>query len=115
MGRLLCRLDEIPDGEGRGFELAADEAESLAGGIRDVFVVRRGRCVYGYVNSCPHTGTPLDLIEDQFMTRDKARILCATHGAEFIVEDGSCVGGPCQGDRLQPLVVALRDGEVRLA
>ncbi len=115
MGRVLCRLDDIPDGEGVGFELAADEAAVLADGIRDVFVVRRGGRVYGYVNSCPHTGTPLDWVENQFMTREKARILCATHGAEFVVEDGRCVGGPCEGDSLRPIAVVVDDGEVRLA
>lgn len=114
MTRELCRADDIPDGEGRGFVLEQDEADQLAGGIRDIFVVRRGREFFGYVNSCPHTGTPLDWIEDQFMTRDTGRIMCATHGAEFRIDDGRCVNGPCIGDTLRRLNVVVRDDRVHL-
>lgn len=114
MTRVLCRLEDIPDGEGRGFELTPAEADGQSGGVRDAFVVRRAAEVFGYVNSCPHTGTPLDWVENQFMTRDKTRIMCATHGAEFEVGDGRCVAGPCVGDVLRRLDVVVRDGNVVL-
>lgn len=114
MMRRLCRLADIPDGAGRGFLLDVAEAEALADGDRDIFVVRRGGEVFGYVNVCPHTGTPLDWVEDQFMTRDKRRIMCATHGAEFEIHDGRCVAGPCRGDSLRPLCLVVRDDEVFL-
>ena len=106
MSLALCRLEEIPDGEARNF--VVDE------GRRQVFVHRQGETVRGYVNSCPHTGTPLDWVENQFMTVDKQRILCATHGAQFRIDDGYCVFGPCEGDSLEPIPVALRDGVVTL-
>ncbi len=112
MSRALCRLDDIPDGEGRGFTLAPAEAEALAGGERDVFVVRRGGHAYGYVNSCPHVGTPLDWEPDRFMSRDRAHVQCATHGALFRIEDGVCVAGPCPGKKLRRLPLDLRDGEI---
>lgn len=114
MSRVLCRLEEIPDGEGRGFTLEPDEAERLAGGALDIFVVRRGDGIFGYVNSCPHLASPLDWVENQFMTADKTRILCATHGAQFLIEDGHCVAGPCAGDKLTALRVSVRDGVVAL-
>lgn len=112
--RRLCRLAEIPDGEGRGFLLDVVEAEELTGGDRDIFVVRRGDEVFGYVNVCPHTGTPLDWVEDQFMTLDKHRIMCATHGAEFEIRNGRCIAGPCLGESLRRLDVVIRDGAVIL-
>lgn len=104
MSRILCRQEDIPDGEGRGFEM--DD------GGDDIFVVRRGERVFGYVNSCPHTDSPLDWVENQYMSLDKSHILCATHGAEFRIEDGFCVLGPCRGKSLAPVAVTVRDGDV---
>ena len=114
MNRVLCRLDEIPDGEGRGFELDQEEAERLAGGALQIFVVRRGDRVFGYTNVCPHLTTPLDWVENQFMSLDKAQIMCATHGALFRIEDGYCIDGPCAGDSLKSLSLSVRDGAVAL-
>ena len=105
MSRILCRLENIPDGEALGFETESGD---------DIFVVRQGQRVYGYVNSCPHAASPLNWIESQFMSLDKQHILCATHGAEFRIEDGYCVLGPCRGKSLQQVAVSINDGEVRL-
>jgi nitrite reductase/ring-hydroxylating ferredoxin subunit len=105
-GGRLAALDEIPDGEARGFTVAADA------GVVSIFVVRRGAWVYAYENSCPHVGTPLDWTPDDFLDREKRHVVCATHGAIFRVEDGVCLAGPCQGDQLEPWPVAVRDGEV---
>jgi len=104
----LCRLEEIPEGEGIGLALGQGEARRL------IFVVRQGTRVHGYVNSCPHIGTPLDMVPDRFMTTDKRHILCMTHGARFRVYDGYCFTGPCQGRSLAKLALALKDGEVLL-
>ena len=68
-----------------------------------------------YVNDCPHARTPLDWQEGQFLTADRTRILCATHGAEFRFEDGLCVHGPCPGARLLAVPIAVRDGTVFIA
>lgn len=104
MSQRLCRLDDIPDGEGRGFE-AGDGGD-------DFFVVRQGDRVYGYINCCPHAASPLDWVENRFMNLDKSRILCATHGAEFRIEDGYCVFGPCQGRSLSPVALSVHNGEI---
>ena len=106
--KILCRLDDIPDREGKGFALAG------AKGPIDIFVVRRGDAVFGYHNVCPHVGTPLDWVDDRFMTLDKSHILCATHAAEFRIEDGLCVAGPCVDDSLTPIELEVRDGNVVL-
>lgn len=83
----LCHLDDIPDGEAKGFEIDRPEE------IIDIIVVRRGGYIFGYRNSCPHIGTPLNWVEDDYMTLDKQHILCAAHGAEFRIEDGYCLRG----------------------
>lgn len=108
LNTVLCRLEDIPDGQGRGFDI--DRGHDIV----EIFVVRRGGDLYGYQNVCPHAGTPLHWLEDTFMTLDGARILCATHGAEFRIEDGYCTTGPCTGDRLMAIEVELRDGAVVL-
>lgn len=106
--QLLCRLEEIPDGQGLGFAFGQGESGTL------IFVVRQGVRVHGYRNSCPHIGTPLDMVPDRFMTQDGRHILCMTHGARFRVYDGYCFTGPCQGQSLAKVAVAVRDGAVYL-
>lgn len=105
----LCRLDELPDPGSRGFRIAAP------GGPLEMFVVRRGETVRGYVNRCPHTGLGLDIMPHRFLDADGVLIVCATHGALFRIEDGFCVAGPCAGDCLQPVAVQVRGGQVVLA
>src|SRR5262249_44456182 len=70
--------------------------------------------VVGYRNICPHIGTPLDLIPGEFLTWDKAQILCRTHGARFRIDDGLCVSGPCRGRRLAALTLRVADGRVAM-
>lgn len=105
----LCRLDDIPDGGGRGFVIGSGTSR------RAIFVIRAGAHIFGYMNSCPHVGTPLDWVPDQFMDRDGRHILCGTHGARFRVEDGFCISGPCAGKSLTPVVMGVRGNDVILA
>ena len=102
----LCALQDIADGQARGFCLGegSDRFELL--------VARRGEDVFAYVNACPHHGTPLDWRPDHFMSPDGTLLQCATHGARFRIEDGLCVYGPCVGKRLTELAARLEDGDV---
>jgi nitrite reductase/ring-hydroxylating ferredoxin subunit len=103
--RLLCRLEDIPDGAAKGFPPAP-------GGFTGLFAIRRGEHVLIYVNACPHLGVSLDWAPDRFLSADGSRIVCATHGAEFAIADGVCLRGPCFGDRLEAVPVAIEDGAV---
>ena len=103
---IVCRLSDIADPGGRGFAIDTNWGTEL------IFVVRRGSLVYGYINCCPHTGTPLDWKPDTFLNYDKTRIQCSTHGAQFRIEDGFCLAGPCPGRSLVPFPVKLEDGAV---
>lgn len=100
----LCRLDEIPDGAARGFELGEGTER------RDLFVLRRGDRLFAFRNECPHAGSPLDLMPDQFLSADRRHLQCHTHGALFRIEDGKCVAGPCLGRALTPVAVRI-EGE----
>lgn len=102
--RKLCRLDELEDGESRGFPAPPGDFVGL-------FVVRQGKRVFAYVNSCPHIGVPLDWTPDEFLDAQGTHIQCSTHGALFRIEDGYCTKGPCTGETLTALGVELREGE----
>ena len=108
-GVTLCALEDLPDPSARNFVL-----EMRAGRFHG-FVVRRGEQVTGYVDTCPHMGLPLAQQLDAYLTPDAALIQCSWHGALFRPEDGLCVGGPCQGQTLQPWPVEIVDGKVRTA
>jgi nitrite reductase/ring-hydroxylating ferredoxin subunit len=105
-GTRLCALAEIPDPGAKGFRFRQGGYLFLG------FVVRRGENVRGYIDRCPHAGTPLALVGDRFLTREGDLILCSTHGALFRLDDGACVAGPCPGARLAPWPVAVEDGVV---
>jgi len=103
LGRTLCRVADIPDGGSLGFGPAP-------GSFTGLFAVRRDDQVVVYVNSCPHLGVALDWAPDRFLTADGARIICSTHGAEFRIEDGFCLRGPCQGASLRAVPYVIEGG-----
>lgn len=74
--------------------------------------MRRGDEVFGYRNSCPHYGAPLDWKPDSFLSYDKDLILCSMHDALFTIDDGVCVAGPCPGQSLTPINIEVRDGNL---
>ena len=106
--KLICPLARLSDPGSFGFSVELD------GERVDGFVVRRDGECFAYRNSCPHTGSPLDWVEHQFLDLDGALIQCATHDARFLIDTGECVFGPCPGQSLEPLPIALRDDEIYL-
>lgn len=104
--RALCRLEDLEDPGSAAVIL------ELADGPCPILLVRRGRTVFAYKNSCPHIGAPLDWMPGRFLDAGRQFILCASHGASFRVEDGFCLGGPCAGKSLDAVPVSLEDGVV---
>lgn len=100
----LCSTAEIDDPGSRGFEIGEGRK------ARQLFVVHRDGAFHGYVNSCPHTGVNLEWQEDRFLDMEGAFIQCATHDALFEIDTGLCIAGPCAGDRLTPVELAIEDG-----
>ena len=106
--RRLCELTDLPEGTARGFAPAP-------GGFIGLFAVRRNDRVHVYLNSCPHIGVALDWAPSQFLSHDKQHIVCATHGAEFSIEAGEALSGPCQGDRLTKIDHCIENGALWVA
>lgn len=92
-------LDSVKVDSSRGITIKRGESKVK------LFVIRRGQQIYCYHNICPHMGVNLDWVENQFLDTSAQFIQCATHGALFQIEDGLCVAGPCQGQKLSPVKV----------
>ena len=99
MNRKLCHQNDISNRECRGFEYP------LHGKTTQFFVLRKNHKFYAYMNDCPHVGTPLNWENTNFLTPDGNKIICATHGALFRIEDGYCTDGPCVGMRLKQVKI----------
>ncbi len=106
--RYLCRVDEVADPGAKGVMLGRGE------GGKNVVVVKKEGQIYGYVNLCPHWGTPLEIVPGNFLTRDKKFLFCATHGAKFRMDDGYCVDGPCEGDSMRKVELQIENGSISL-
>lgn len=101
----LCRFDDIPEGEARGFEV----------GEQAVLIIRRQGQLYAYHNHCPHRGIRLEWQPDQFLDYEKQYIQCATHGALLTIEQGECIAGPCPGEQLDPVRVYVEGDRILIS
>ena len=108
-GHRICRLEEVPDGDARGFSLGEKDQHRLG-----LIVVRIGDEVRVYENRCPHRGTPLDWAPDRFMDENSEYLICSTHAALFRPEDGECISGPCEGESLKRRPARVEEGVVIL-
>ncbi|MBC7103298.1 MAG: Rieske 2Fe-2S domain-containing protein [Parvibaculum sp.] len=112
---VICELNDIPSRRARGFHLM----RVGEGGTRrpwPIVVVRWGKQVLGYVNKCPHNEVPLDWERNQFLDPNNGtRLMCGKHGALFDLADGLCVDGPCMGQRLEPVLLRVIDGDICLS
>jgi nitrite reductase/ring-hydroxylating ferredoxin subunit len=102
----VCDADELGELEARGWEL--DPYDEMT----RFLVVRKNGRVYGYRNICPHAGAALNWSSDKFLSYDRRRLQCSLHGAQFEIETGRCVGGPCSGRGLTPVTTRIEDGKI---
>ena len=105
----ICAFDAVADPGAKEFVVENSKGEPWYG-----FVVRKGREVFAYANSCPHTGAMLNWGPDRFLTRAGLQIMCGVHGALFDIESGYCTAGPCQGQFLRKLEAWVEEGVVRI-
>lgn len=105
-GVRLGPVEIVRDGGARNFVLEIGEARFHG------FVLRRGQEVRGYADRCPHAGLPLAQILDAYLSPDGALITCSWHGAMFDWSTGTCVGGPCVGERLTAWPVRIEAGQI---
>lgn len=53
--------------------------------------------------------------KDAYLNGDKSRIVCHAHGAQFEIDTGHCLLGPCLGKSLTPVTLEVAgDGRVML-
>jgi nitrite reductase/ring-hydroxylating ferredoxin subunit len=76
------------------------------------FVIRFEGRVHAYLNRCGHLPMELDWREGEVFDADGRALICSTHGATYAADSGKCLGGPCGGSALVPLLVEERDGSV---
>ena len=111
-----------PEGATPLAELAAIDdgglvaVDAVVGGTPESLILHReGQAVRAWLNICPHAGRRLDWSPGQFLKSRDGLLVCAVHGASFELREGTCVAGPCRGDRLNPVALEIRDGQVFLA
>ncbi|CAN7723818.1 Rieske (2Fe-2S) protein [Paraburkholderia hospita] len=101
----VCELDALPPTGARGFDLSGN-------GIDDLFLVRKGELLRGYINSCPHwPGASLPWRKHAYLDRDASHIVCHGHGARFAIDDGLCISGPCTAQYLQAVMLRIEEGK----
>jgi nitrite reductase/ring-hydroxylating ferredoxin subunit len=92
----LCAASALPEGGARGFPASG------------IFVVRHRGQVHGWRDACPHYGdTPLAWRRDAYLNADATRIVCSSHGAQFLPDSGLCTLGPCLGQSLTRVPVQV--------
>ena len=104
----LIALEQIPSG---GFAEAEAEVD---GGAESLILHRDGEAVRAWINVCPHAGRRLDWAPGRFLLSKEGLLVCAAHGASFELARGECVAGPCRGQSLRAVAVAVREGQVVL-
>ena len=108
--KVLIALAAIPDGGFAEAEAAVDEGDA-----ESLLLYRDGGQVRAWLNICPHAGRRLDWAPGKFLLSTSGELVCAAHGATFEPDAGLCVAGPCRGQSLRAVAVAVVDGAVRLA
>jgi nitrite reductase/ring-hydroxylating ferredoxin subunit len=102
-GQVLARLADLADP-------CAIVVRSEDDPFASVIVTRRGDAIAAFRNKCPHAGYPLQRSDGRIVVQEGCYMVCAAHGASFVLDDGSCAGGPCNGDGLEPFPFEIRDG-----
>lgn len=110
----VCEAESIPPGGAKAFSLSRVMPDGEARPFRIVIVRVKPREFVGYVNVCPHEKVWLNIGGGTFFSDDKALLQCGRHKARFDIASGLCVDGPCQGESLEPIPLALIGSDVCL-
>lgn len=99
----LCKLDEIPFGQALGFAPFGEGQDTI-------FIVHLKQGPVAYKDVCPHYGsTSLPWRKNAYLNASCSKIVCAAHGAQFELETGLCISGPCLGESLTPVPLTIAD------
>jgi nitrite reductase/ring-hydroxylating ferredoxin subunit len=112
---VICSAGDIEVGGAKAFDLEeVDEAKGGGKPFRIVVARNAQGAFFGYRNVCPHHGVWLNIGSGAFFDETGALLKCGRHGAKFEVESGKCLSGPCEGEKLQQVSLAVLDGDVCL-
>jgi nitrite reductase/ring-hydroxylating ferredoxin subunit len=111
---VICPVRSIGRGEAKAFSLSRLNEEGDARPFSIVVIRTNDDAVVGYVNSCPHARIWLNFGAGEFFNADRTLLKCGRHGSLFEIETGVCVDGPCNGKSLEPIALAVVDGEICL-
>ena len=103
----LCDANEVTE-SGREFRISTGQNAWF------VMVFRRGDNIVAYQNVCPHRYLSLSWAPDRFLIGDDGLLVCPHHGAAFELDNGVCLQGPCEGDKLTAVQVRVENGELWL-
>jgi NAD(P)H-dependent nitrite reductase small subunit len=95
----VAKVGEIPEGEGRPFEVDG----------RAIAVIRDGESYYAVDDHCPHQGAPLSdgCVGDRVVT-------CSYHGWRFSLEDGRWLDSPKSKIRIGTYPVRVEGNEIQV-
>jgi len=94
-------IPQPQEGASVSFDLTVKIQTRIEGEKKELLIQEGGFAIcydgkfYAYRNHCPHVGSPLDWIPNQFFSEDKENLICHTHGAIFEPTTGACLSGPC--------------------
>jgi nitrite reductase/ring-hydroxylating ferredoxin subunit len=111
---IICAADDIERSSAKAFSLSRIDATSRGRPFSIVAIRTYADEYFGYVNCCPHQGTWLNFGEGRFFTPDRGFLQCGRHGSVFEIDTGLCIDGPCKDKSLEPVALAIIDGEVCL-
>lgn len=111
MKHIIAKIDQLSEG-GKG--LRFDLVSILSGEKIPAFAVQFDGQYFAYLNRCGHIAVQLDYMPGEFFSDDGQTLICATHGAEYAPDTGACLGGPCFGVGLEPLVLKLENDHLVL-
>lgn len=102
--RQICHMEELPEDSAIRFMITGC----------DLIVTRRKGRLHAYRNECPHMNLPLTNRTKGLFDNDQGNLVCMQHAAEFDIENGLCVKGPCQGMELEPVNIETNNGKLFL-
>lgn len=103
----LCAMSDIPSPGSKEFKLEQFD--------QPFFIVHKGDDVRAYINSCPHTGAPLNWQPDKFLNYEQDLIQCSLHMAIFDIPSGKCLAGPCINKGLRRVDIEVKCGDIYLS
>lgn len=81
---------------------------------RSLILVDRRKELFLFENNCPHAQETLDPLGGSLSSAGGDLLKCQRHGAEFLVQTGECVSGPCLGESLRPVAFTLVGNDIYL-